>query len=101
MNLSDPEGHIPWSIWRDGGCEAATDLPAGHECPAPDRILTGWDFDLESMQVAKDGTLWFGEEFGPARMIAFPMIWLGLAIYTGSMLRQARRNRATLAVRDA
>ena len=43
----------------------------------------------------------FGEEFGPARMIAFPMIWLGLAIYTGSMLRQARRNRATLAVRDA
>ena len=38
---------------------------------------------------------------GPARMIAFPMIWLGLAIYTGSMLRQARRNRATLAVRDA
>ena len=65
ITLSDPDGHIPWAIWRDGGCEAATDLPAGYECPAPDRILTGWDFDLESMQVAKDGTLWFGEEFGP------------------------------------
>ncbi len=63
--LSDPEGHIPWDIWRDGGCEAAEDLPAGHECPAPDRTLTGWDFDLESMQVARDGTLWFGDEFGP------------------------------------
>lgn len=30
-----------------------------------DRILTGADFDIESMQVAKDGTLWFGDEFGP------------------------------------
>ena len=65
MTLSDPDGHVPWTIWRDGGCEAATDLPAGYDCPAPDRILTGWDFDLESMQVAKDGTLWLGEEFGP------------------------------------
>ncbi|MFW6188094.1 MAG: esterase-like activity of phytase family protein [Actinomycetota bacterium] len=65
MHLSDPEGHIPWDIWRDGGCEAAVDLPAGHECPAPDRVLTGWDFDLESLQVARDGTLWFGDEFGP------------------------------------
>jgi hypothetical protein len=24
------------------------------------RVLTGADFDLESMQVAPDGTLWFG-----------------------------------------
>ena len=33
----------------------------------------------------------FGEPFGRARMVAFPMIWIGLAIYTGSMVRQARR----------
>jgi chloramphenicol-sensitive protein RarD len=32
-----------------------------------------------------------GEEFDRARMIAFPMIWAALLIYTGSMLRQARR----------
>lgn len=32
----------------------------------------------------------FGEPFGQARMIAFPMIWAALAIYTWSMLRQAR-----------
>ncbi len=32
----------------------------------------------------------FGEEFGKARMIAFPMIWAALVIYTWSMLRQAR-----------
>lgn len=65
FNLSDPEGHVPWPIWRDGGCAAATSLPAGYSCPAADRILTGWDFDPESMQVAADGTFWFGEEFGP------------------------------------
>lgn len=65
LTLSDPDRHIPWTIWRDGGCAAATSLPAGYSCPAPDRVLTGWDFDPESMQVAKDGTLWFGEEFGP------------------------------------
>jgi chloramphenicol-sensitive protein RarD len=32
----------------------------------------------------------FHEPFGTARMIAFPMIWVALAIYTASMLRQAR-----------
>ncbi|MGL5985416.1 MAG: esterase-like activity of phytase family protein, partial [Burkholderiales bacterium] len=30
-----------------------------------DRVLTGADFDIESMQRAADGTLWFGDEFGP------------------------------------
>jgi chloramphenicol-sensitive protein RarD len=32
----------------------------------------------------------FGEPFGQARMIAFPMIWAALAVYTWSMVRQAR-----------
>jgi chloramphenicol-sensitive protein RarD len=39
----------------------------------------------------------FGEEFGRARMIAFPMIWTALAIYTASMLRQSRTRAAALA----
>ncbi|RYC05719.1 esterase-like activity of phytase family protein [Nocardioides zhouii] len=65
FNLSDPARHIPWPIWRDGGCASTTQLPAGYSCPAPDRVLTGWDFDPESMQIAQDGTFWFGEEFGP------------------------------------
>jgi hypothetical protein len=29
------------------------------------RLLTGYDFDVESIARAADGTLWFGEEFGP------------------------------------
>mmetsp|Transcript_28620 Transcript_28620/g.53898 ORF Transcript_28620/g.53898 Transcript_28620/m.53898 type:complete len:298 (-) Transcript_28620:758-1651(-) len=32
----------------------------------------------------------FGEEFGQARMIAFPMIWAALVIYSVSMIRQMR-----------
>jgi len=35
----------------------------------------------------------FEEPFGTGRMIAFPMIWLALVIYTGSMLRQMRMAR--------
>ncbi|GAA3531202.1 hypothetical protein AFL01nite_17680 [Aeromicrobium flavum] len=30
-----------------------------------DRLLTGADFDVESIVRAKDGTFWIGEEFGP------------------------------------
>ncbi len=65
FGLSDPDGHVDWTIWRDGGCAAAATLPTGYACPEPDRVLTGWDFDIESMQLASDGTLWFGDEFGP------------------------------------
>ncbi len=32
----------------------------------------------------------FGEPFGRAQMIAFPMIWAALLIYTASMIQQAR-----------
>lgn len=30
-----------------------------------ERLLTGSDFDPESMQLAPDGTIWIGDEFGP------------------------------------
>ena len=35
--------------------------------------------------------LLFGEEFGRARMIAFPMIWAALVIYSIPMVRQMRK----------
>ena len=31
----------------------------------PERLLTGSDLDIESVQRAPDGTFWIGEEFGP------------------------------------
>ena len=36
----------------------------------------------------------FNEPFGQARMIAFPMIWIALVIYTGATLREMRAKRA-------
>jgi glycerophosphoryl diester phosphodiesterase len=50
FELRDPDRHVPFTITY-----AFT----------PERVLTGADFDIESMQRAPDGTLWFGDEFGP------------------------------------
>ena len=50
IELHDPDHKIPFAI-------------VNHFTEK--RILTGADFDLESIQKAKDGTLWFGDEFGP------------------------------------
>lgn len=37
----------------------------------------------------------FGEPFGRGRMIAFPMIWVALVIYSTSMLRQMRSSKVS------
>lgn len=50
IQLSDPAGFTPFFI--------------AHEF-TEDRLLTGFDFDIESFVFAADGTLWVGEEFGP------------------------------------
>jgi hypothetical protein len=47
IQLRDSDGRIPFPITRF------------------DRRLTGADFDIESVRRLKDGTLWFGDEFGP------------------------------------
>jgi glycerophosphoryl diester phosphodiesterase len=48
--LRDPDGHVPFAITNHF---------------TEERVLTGADFDVESFQVAPDGTLWIGDEFGP------------------------------------
>ncbi len=50
FDLKDPDKKIPFAI--------VNEFTTG-------RTLTGADFDIESIQMAKDGTLWFGDEFGP------------------------------------
>src|SRR5688572_9974131 len=50
IELKDPHRRIPWTITNEF---------------TTDRVLTGADIDLESVQRAPDGTLWFGDEFGP------------------------------------
>ncbi|WP_092382605.1 esterase-like activity of phytase family protein [Micromonospora phaseoli] len=47
INLTDPAGHVSWELTRE------------------DRVLTGADFDVESIVKAADGTYWIGDEFGP------------------------------------
>jgi hypothetical protein len=47
IQLRDPDGKIPFALFR------------------ADRILTGADLDIESLRIARDATLWFGDEFGP------------------------------------
>lgn len=47
LQLRDPDGKVPFALTR------------------PDRLLTGADLDIESLNRGSDGTLWIGDEFGP------------------------------------
>jgi hypothetical protein len=47
VSLRDPDGHVPIALER------------------ADRLLTGGDFDPESMRIDRWGDFWFGDEFGP------------------------------------
>ncbi|WP_412544127.1 esterase-like activity of phytase family protein [Longispora sp. K20-0274] len=47
ITLTDPDGRIPFALTR------------------PDRVLTGSDFDIESITRTPDGSYWIGDEFGP------------------------------------
>jgi len=47
IQLRDPDGKVPFPLYRS------------------DRLLTGADFDLESVRRTQNGDFWFGEEFGP------------------------------------
>ncbi|MFI6032831.1 esterase-like activity of phytase family protein [Streptomyces sp. NPDC051315] len=47
FHLSDPDHHVPFPLTR------------------ADRVLTGADFDVESIVRVADGSYWTGDEFGP------------------------------------
>jgi glycerophosphoryl diester phosphodiesterase len=50
LSLSDPHRHVPFPIVNES---------------TADRLLTGADFDIESVVKMRDGSFWIGEEFGP------------------------------------
>lgn len=69
ITLRDPWRRVPFPIVADGTVYPGTPVAGGSIAVDPairaDRLLTGWDFDIESFRRAPDGTLWFGDEFGP------------------------------------
>jgi hypothetical protein len=50
IQLSDPDKKVPFKIVNES---------------TTNRELTGADFDVESLAIAADGTIWIGDEFGP------------------------------------
>jgi hypothetical protein len=64
FHLSDPYRKIAWPIVAD--METYPDSPYPVDATIKEqRLLTGWDFDPESFRQSKDGTFWFGDEYGP------------------------------------
>ena len=64
ITLHDPDRKIDFPIVADGSTYPGSAIPVDARIHQ-ERLLTGGDFDIESVRVAYDGTLWFGDEFGP------------------------------------
>ena len=64
IELSDPFDFIGFTTVADLDTYPGSTIPVDPRIRA-EKLLTGGDFDIESMREARDGTLWFGDEFGP------------------------------------
>jgi hypothetical protein len=62
--LRDTDHQINFRIVADGALYPSSGIPVDPRIRSG-RLLTGADFDIESVRQAHDGTLWFGDEFGP------------------------------------
>jgi hypothetical protein len=102
ITLADPDRKLGFAIQADYARYyngSATLNPLGIAVDASikaGRLLTGADFDVESVRKDKNGNLWFGEEFGPfllktdasgkvlAKEIAMPGVMAPQNPYLGS-----------------
>lgn len=71
ITLHDPDHRLGFSTVADGAVypyagtgPGSPDIPVDKSIRKK-RLLTGWDFDIESVRMDRKGRLWFGEEFGP------------------------------------
>jgi glycerophosphoryl diester phosphodiesterase len=62
--LRDPDHKVNFPIVADGTNYPGSNIPVDPNIKN-NRWLTGADFDIESFRQVKDGTFWFGDEFGP------------------------------------
>ncbi|MEW9531971.1 esterase-like activity of phytase family protein [Microbispora sp. NPDC049125] len=82
FNLSDPDKRVTFPLTR------------------PDRVLTGADFDVESIVRSFDGTYWIGDEFGPfllhfsptGRLLQAPVPLAGVSAPENPFLNGAQPN---------
>lgn len=66
ITLSDPDQKLSIKIQADfGNYYNDASKPAVDATIRAQRLLTGGDFDTESVRSDKNGNLWFGDEFGP------------------------------------
>lgn len=93
VDLADPDHRVTWSIVNFF---------------TRSRLLTGADFDPESLQQAPDGSFWIGEEFGPfllhiskkGRLLEAPIAQPGLRSPQNPGLEEAQSLRVMDALRQ-
>ena len=93
VDLSDPDHRVPWTIVNFF---------------TRPRLLTGADFDPESLQQGPDGTFWVGDEFGPfilhvsrsGRLLEAPVPQPGLRSPQSPDLEEAQGVRVMDALRQ-
>ncbi|CAM3358682.1 EamA family transporter RarD [Paracoccus nototheniae] len=94
-----------WEMWLLLGCGPITAIPLLFYANGAKLIRLSTIGILQYIaptMIFLCAVLLFGEPFEGARLIAFPMIWAALAIYSVTLLRQAgqrRRDRRELAAR--
>ena len=87
----------PVDLWLLLGCGAVTAVPLMIYANAAKRLRLSTIGILQYIaptMIFLIAVFVFDEPFGRARMIAFPMIWAALVLYSWSMLRGMRRARA-------
>ncbi|MGY3437866.1 MULTISPECIES: EamA family transporter RarD [unclassified Marinovum] len=85
---------IPSDTWLLLGCGVVTAVPLLFYANGAKRLRLSTIGILQYIaptMIFLCAVLVFGEPFGRARMIAFPMIWAALVIYSISMLRARRK----------
>jgi hypothetical protein len=65
ITLRDPDFKVDFPIVAEKATYYPTSAIPVDLSIVTNRYLTGADFDIESVREAHDGTLWFGDEFGP------------------------------------
>jgi chloramphenicol-sensitive protein RarD len=97
-------GAVPLDTWLLLGSGAITAIPLIIYANGAKRLRLSTIGVLQYIaptMIFLIAVLVFGEPFGTAQMIAFPMIWAALVIYTASMLRQRGRAARSPALRPA